>query len=297
MRKKSQPHSNKVTVYDSVGSGRVGLSAWRSMWAEVSEFHELIARLMIRDVVGQVRQSFLGYAWIALPPIMTALIFTLLRQAQIINVPMKDGDMPYALFALVGSTIWGLFSQVTSQATGSIARAGPLVSKIYFPREVLLLSAQGSALINLAIRVCIIALTFLILGYAPHIEVLLAPLYLLPVILFGLGLGLILAPINTMMRDVNRVVTFGFQFGMFLAPTVYPTPAISDIGSRWEWVLYWIHNLNPVSHFMQAIQMLINTGTVHWDAGLTVATMICGLTLLMGWRFFHVCEPLLAERL
>lgn len=287
--------SDSITVYDASGRERIALGAWPHMLRELWSSRELIWRLVSRNFSAQFRQSFLGYAWVALPPVATTIVFALLRRAQIVNVPMPEGAMPYALFALIGTTIWGFFTQATMMATTSIANAGSLVSKIYFPREVLVLSAVGNAVINLLIRMAVVVLTFGVLLHAPHWQVVFAPLLLVPLLAFAVGLGLFFAPVNTMMNDMSRILEFGFQFGMFLAPTVYPTPAPG--GGSWQNALYWVHTLNPVSHFMHAINALIETGKFHFTPGLAVATGLSFLVLALGWRFFHICEPLLAERL
>lgn len=290
-------HQESVTVYDASGRDRVSARAWLVMFREILDYRELVQRLVSRNFSAQFRQSFLGYLWVAFPPIATTIVFALLRQAQIVNVPMPEHGMPYAVFALVGTTLWGLFTQVTLMATNSIANAGTLVSKIYFPREVLVLSAVGNALVNVLIRFVVVALSFAIFLYTPHWQVVFVPLLLLPIIALSLGLGLLFAPINTMMNDMSRGLEFAFQFGMFLAPTVYPTPDLSVDPGAWQQALFWMHILNPVSHFMYAINDLIQYGSFHCTVGLVLSTAISLLVLMLGWRFFHVCEPLFAERL
>ena len=108
---------DKITIYDAANSDRISIRAWRVMFRELGESRELISRLVKRDMASQFRQSFLGYLWIILPPVATTIVFTLLRKANIINVPMPEDAMPYALFVLVGTTIWGLFTQVTIHRT------------------------------------------------------------------------------------------------------------------------------------------------------------------------------------
>ena len=287
----------KVTIYDAASSDRISIRAWKVMFQEMWEYRELTHRLVLRNIAGQFRQSFLGYLWIALPPIATTLIFALLRRSNIVNVPMPEGAMPYALFVLVNTTIWQFFTQLSVQATGSITAGGALVSKIYFPREVLVLSQVGTALINLAVQTVVIVATFAFLRYIPHWQVVLAPLFLLPVLFFALGIGMILAPINAMMNDISRLLSFAFQFGMFLTPTVYPTPNPAELTTGWQTVLYWCHTLNPVSHFINATDAAITGQGVSTGPGIYLAAAVCMLILLIGWRFLHICEPLVAERL
>lgn len=284
-------------VYDAVASDRLALGAWRVMMSELWAFRELVHRLVMRNMAGQFRQSFLGYLWMALPPLATAFIFSMLRSAQIVQVPMPEGGMPYPLFALVGATTWGFFTQLSMGATASLASAGTLVSKVYFPREVLVFSTVGSAFMNLAVRMLVVVLTFLLFGYQPHPAALLAPLALIPVAFLAVGLGLLLAPVNTMMNDISRLLEFAFQFGLFLVPSVYPTPDPLTATTGWQHALYWMHTVNPVSHSMYAIQNLIEHGTFAWTTGFTFSCVVSVLLFLGAWRFFHVCEPLLAERL
>lgn len=287
----------RETIFDGSNRDRLSIAAWRVMFAELWEFRELICRLAARNITGQFRQSFLGYLWIVAPPLATTVIFSLLRSAQIVQVPMPDGAMPYPLFALVGATVWGLFTQLSTVATGSLASAGTLVSKIYFPREVLVFSGLGTVLVSLVVRLLVVALSFVLFGYRPSIAVVWAPLLLIPVLVLALGIGLLLAPINTMMNDIGRLLEFAFQFGIFLAPILYPTPNPDSLQSRWEFGLYWLHTLNPISHCLYALQRLIEQGVFYWTPGLIFSIGFTLLLFFAAWRFFHVCEPLLAERL
>jgi lipopolysaccharide transport system permease protein len=204
--------------------------------------------------------------------------------------------MPYPLYALVGVTVWSAFTLFTLSAVNSISGGGNLVSKVYFPREVLVLSSLGNALINTLIRLAVVVVTFALFRYVPQPSVLLVPLVFLPMIALALGIGMLLAPINTMMNDMAKVMEFLFTFGMFITPAIYRTPDLG--GGAWsDDVLYWVHTLNPVTHFIEAIRSLIDTGLITMSPGLLASTILSFLMLAIGWRFFHICEPLLAERL
>lgn len=286
-----------TTIYEAGGRDRLSWGAWLVMLRELRDFRELIQRLVVRNVAGQFRQSFLGYLWIILPPIGTTVVFSLLQRAQVVAITMPEGAMPYPIFALLGATIWGFFTQVVTMATTSISSSGNLVSKIYFPREILVFSAVGNAIVNLLIRLVVVVLTFAALRYVPHWQSLFFLLLLVPFTLFGVGIGLLLAPINTMMNDISRMLEFAFQFGMLLAPTVYPTPALTSTSGSWQNLLYWAHHINPVSHYLYALHELVERGTLTWTPGLITATSLSVGIFLVGWRFFHATEPLLAERL
>ncbi len=289
-----------VTVYDAQGRRRLSMAAWRDMFVELYSVRELVWRLVHRDFIGQFKQSYVGVVWAVLPPVATTIVFSFLRSSQILNVDTTGTGLPYALWVLVGATVWQLFSRATTGVAGSVARSGALVSKVYFPREALAFAALGNALIGFAIQSMVVAVTFgfyLKLGSDvsfPPWQVVFVPLAILPLVLLALGLGLLLAPFNTMVRDVTRAVEFLFGFALFFAPTVYPTPVSPEnLPKR---ILAISHNVNPVSHFMTAVRDLITAGRLS-DPGLYwVCAAVSLVVFLVGWRFFHICEPVLAER-
>lgn len=283
-------------IYDASGRDRIEWSAWRVMFREIWESRELIHRLLVRNIAGQFRQSFLGYVWIVLPPLATALVFSLLQKAKVVTVEMPAEALPYFLFVMLGSTVWGYFTQFSSMATTSISSAGPLVSKIYFPREVLVVSSAGIAIMNMVVRIVVFVLAVLLSGYALTWNALWCLPLFIPLTLFALGVGLIFAPINAMMNDMGRVLEFVFGFGMFLSPAVFPTPPLdfgAGIGNN---LLFWLHHINPVSYYLYAMHELLEFGSLTIGPGLVATWIFSALTFFIGWRFFHVCEPMLAER-
>jgi lipopolysaccharide transport system permease protein len=221
----------------------------------------------------------------------------MLREAAIVDVPTAGMNMPYALFALIGITVWGMFTLLVISATASISAGGALVSKVYFPREVLVLSSVGGALINTLIRAFVVLLSFVLFNYLPHWQMIFIPVVMLPLVALAVGLGLFLAPINTMMHDMSRVMDLIFQFGMFLVPAIYPTPDLEKANTIWQAGIFWLHKLNPVTYFIDATRSLIANGTLDLTPGLIASSVLGFLMLAMGWRFFHACEPLLAERI
>jgi lipopolysaccharide transport system permease protein len=286
-----------VARYDAMARDRISLRAWPFMFRELWAYRELIHRLVVRNFTAQFKQSVFGYLWVILTPLATTLIFSLLRKAQIMTVPMPEGAMPYPLFVFLGTTIWGFFTQLVMGSTTAVSSAGVLVSRIYFPREVLIFSGVGAAFINLIVRLAVLAVLCACIGYVPSAGVLLAPLCLVPLLALGVGLGMLFAPVNTMVHDMSRGLEFVFQFGMFLAPTVYPTPTLDAATSGWQQAIYWLHHLNPVSYFIYAVDDLFQFGACAISSGLLVSSAASFLVFAVGWRFFHACEPLLAERL
>ena len=268
------------------------MAAWKDMASELYATRELVWRLVHREFVSRYKQTYIGVFWAVLPPVATTIVFSFLSMSRVMNV--GPTALPYPLFVLVGSTIWVLFSQGTVGVSGSIAAGGSLVSKVYFPREVLALSAMGSVLIAFLIQSLVVIVTFALYLQVPAWQAVLVPLALAPLVLLSLGLGLLLAPFNTMVRDVGKLVEFVLRFAMFLAPTVYPTPANPDTWTKQ--VLTVLHQVNPVSHFMTAARDLVTEGHLSEPEFYAAAAVCSVMVFLVGWRFFHICEPMLAER-
>ena len=179
----------------------------------------------------------------------------------------------------------------------SISSAGNLVSKVYFPREVLVVSAVGQSLVNLAIRLGLVLLACALAGYLPSWSALGLPLLALPLLALGLGIGALLAPVNAVMNDTSRLLEFAAQFGLFLVPAVYATPVPVAGGSGLQEALFWLHTCNPVSQVLYTAYDWMAAPALTHPMGLLLTVLISGLVLACGWRFLHVCEPLLAERL
>jgi len=257
------------------------------MAMELWQYRELIYRLVVRDVTARFRQSFLGLAWMVFPPIATTVVFAFLNRAKILNV--EQTGLPYPVFVLIGTVFWRLFSNCTVGAAGSVAQAGNLVSKVYFPREILVLSAVGSRLVNTAVQFLVVCLALALYRVLPCWQAIFLPLLVLPLLCFALGLGLMFAPLNTMARDVTQALGFIFTFAMFLAPTVYPTPNVG--------ILQIMHAIDPVAHFMNAARELIVQGQIVNLTSFLFSVIVSVGVLAIGWRFFHLCEPLFAERM
>jgi len=284
--------TDNVTVYEPAAKRRLSLSAWKDMVVELYSVRELVWRLVHRDFVSQFKQTYGGIFWAVMPPVATTIVFSFLSKSRILNVGQTV--LPYPLFVLVGSTIWQLFSQATLRVAGSVASGGSLVSKVYFPREALAFSALGSVLIGFLIQTAVVIITFAFYLKLPAWQVVFVPFALVPLVLFSVGLGMFLAPFQVMVRDVTRALSFVFGFALFFAPTVYPTPTNPDTLSKQ--ILAISHRLNPVSYFMTAVRDLISHGSLS-EPGLYLACAACSVIIfLLGWRFFHICEPLLAER-
>jgi lipopolysaccharide transport system permease protein len=285
-RQRAHTAASCLTVYTPNDRVGLGLEAWRDMAKELVDSRELTWRLFLRDFSARYRQSVLGYVWAVVPVLLTVVTFTWLNCSNVLAI--GGTALPYPLFVLLGMTVWQLFASGLTGATQSLVNAGSLITKINFPRETLVLAAFGQSLFEFCIRAALVAGGFALWRTAPSWTILLIPAALVPLCLFTMGLGYLLALVNGVMRDAGQLVTFLLTFWMFLTPVVYPAPAKHGHAM--------LQALNPVSPFVTASQDLATRHSLSQPYPYAVACAISVVVFLFGWRVFHLTETRIAER-
>lgn len=288
-RDRSPDEGGREVVYTPDSHIGMGLGVWAQMAKELVDSRELTWRLFLRDFSARYRQSFLGYLWAVVPSIVTAATFTVLKGANVL--PIQGTSLPYPVFVLLGMTVWQLFSVGLTNATQSLVNAGAMITKINFPRETLVLSAVGQSVLQFLIGCVLVAVSFALYHTVPAWTVLLIPLAMVPLVLFTIGVGYIFALVNGVLRDAGQMVAFVLMFGMFLTPVVYPAPAHSH-----KMIINLLVMLNPISPFVNAAQDLTSRGHLAQPGSYAVGCVVSVVVFLLSWRFFHLTETRIAER-
>ena len=266
---------------------KAGIRVWPEMFRELADFRGLIWRLVVRDLSARYKQSVLGIFWAFLAPLVMMIVFVWIKGKNIL--PIGDTAMPYAAFVFLGQMVWLLFSQGVTTSANSLVAAGSLLTKINFPREVLVVSAVGQAIFELLIRVPLLLIIFAFVGFSPKLTILLVPFVLLPVLFLVAGLGFFVSVLNAMIRDVSSVLTIIINLGMFVTPVIYPPP------TSWP-MSFLINDVNPVSGFLLAARDLTTVGYMTDPASYVSSVVLSILLFFIGWRLFHLVEPKVAER-
>lgn len=257
------------------------------MFHELRDSRELAWRMFARDFSANYRQSVLGYLWSVMPAVATAAIFTYLNKARVIST--ADTGMPYTVYVLLGLTVWQLFSVGLSNATMCVEWNHHLVAKISFPRETLIWASFGPCLFDFAIRWMLVLIACFLFHAKPSWTFFLIPLVVAPMALLTLGLGMLWASINSIMRDASQFLHVILTFWMFLTPVVYPPPKTG--------LQAMINYVNPVSPFVIAAHDMTLRGHFSQPIGYAIGCVMGVIVFLVGWRVFHLCEPIMAERL
>jgi lipopolysaccharide transport system permease protein len=222
----------------------------RELWA----YRELLTTLALRDIKVRYKQTILGAAWAWLRPTLTMLIFTLVF-GRLAKMP-SDG-IPYPLFVFGGLLPWLFFAQTVSGAANSVVGAGPLITRVYFPRLIVPLASAGVAVVDLAMALLLFYPMMLWFGIELGPSVALVPLLLVLTLIVALGVGIWLAAVTVAYRDFRHVEPFLLQTWMSVTPIVYPS---SLIPQQWRWIVY----VNPMTGVVEGFRAAWFSLPVEW---------------------------------
>jgi len=275
----------QIRVYEPHKQLKQGINIWREMFGELFDFRELIWRLFARDLSAKYKQSFLGNSWCLFMPFVAIGTFMYLNHAGILHI--RQTPMPYPLYALIGLSIWQIFATGLNSGANSLVGAGDLVTKINFPREVLVIASMAQSVFEFLIKFVLILVFFFIFKYVPSWKIVFFPFVLLPLVFLTIGLSLILSLLNGVMRDIGNMVSLLLMFLMFLTPVLYPLPSQH----------FLLLKLNFLSPLINAPRELMTDGSIHQPLYYGVASVISLLLFLMAWRIFHLAETKIPERI
>lgn len=241
----------------------------------------VVARYLFRaNMRVRRRRAFLGYFWLVVPGALTALAFTLLRRGRFFET--ADIGIAYPLFILSGMFLWQSFADALTSPTQQLQNHRHFLSVTPAPFEAVILAAFGETIVNLMIRMAILASAMVIFGLSPSILWLLIPLAGLLMLLLGLVTGLLVAPATQLVDDVVNLVGLVATFGLFLVPVIYVVPAESILA------------FNPLVPVMDAARAWM-VGTWHVGS-LLPAIMVCLIGLPIAWLVNVLSRPHLVAR-
>lgn len=197
-------------------------SGWQAIdLAELWRYRELLFFLTWRDVKVRYKQTALGAIWAILQPLMTMIVFSIFFQRL---AGVSSDHLPYPLFAFAGLLPWTFFSNAVSSAGLSVVGSERLITKIYFPRLMIPMSAVAAGLVDFFIACGMLTVLMLFYGVAPGAGIVLVPILIAGLVAAAMGVGSLLAALNVTYRDFRYVIPFLVQLWMFATPTVYMQP-------------------------------------------------------------------------
>lgn len=256
-----------------------------SMIAELINHRELLYAWTLRTIRSRYKQSILGGLWAVIQPIASVAIFTVIFT---VFMRINTGNTPYLVFSYVAMVPWTFFSGSISDMIDSLVGNMNLVTKIYFPREILPVAAMLARLLDFVIAFAVL----IVLMIAYRMPILMKSWIYIPIILLVqiglmLGIGLMGAALNVFFRDVKHIVTLGLQIWLYATPIIYPVTMVP------EWLRPY-YFLNPMAGAIDAFRSVLINGEAPGPFFL-ISAVVALVLLVLGYWFFKRFENQFAD--
>jgi len=233
-------------------------------------YWELLMNLTRREVMGRYTQSLFGVGWAIAQPLATMTVFTIVF-SRLAKMPSEGA--PYPAFAYAALVPWFFFSNSVNSGTLSLVTYRNIVTKTYFPREIIPLAQVASRLLDFAAAGSLFALLMIYYRVGVGPWALLAPAFFLLLLLFTVGVTLVTSALNVFYRDINPVVQIGLQLWIYLTPVAYPLSAVAKYR--------FLYVLNPLSAIVEGFRAVLVFGRPP-DWTLTAVSASITLALLVA---------------
>lgn len=261
--------------------GRWTAIDFRELW----EYRELLYFLTWRDIKVRYKQTALGAAWAIIQPVFMMVVFSLFF-GRLAKVP-SDG-IPYPVFAFCALLPWQLFAHALTESSNSLVGNQNLITKVYFPRLVVPISAVLGGLIDFLIAFVILLGLMLYYGIVPGWAIVTLPGFILLAVLTALGVGLWLSALNVQYRDVRYTINFLVQFWLFATPVAYPSSLIPE-----KWRVFY--GLNPMAGVVEGFRWALLGKANPPGAMLWVSVGVVMVILIGGLYYFKRMEQQFAD--
>lgn len=285
---KSQPQT-RVTIYEANSREKIGfIEGWILMFRNIVAFREMIYVLFKRDFFASYKKSFLGMSWIFISPVFGVLSWIFINATGI----LKPGDvgMPYPAYVLLSTSIWGLFMGFYTAAQSTISAGAGIISQVKYPHEILLVKQIAQHLANSSIAFLLNIVVLLAFGVIPSWKIIFFPIFALPLLFLGAGLGLIISVFAIIAPEVQKAADVSMGLLIWVTPVIYSPkfehPLIQNI-VRW----------NPLTYLVGGPRDLIVNGSLSAPNEFIYATLLSIAVFLMSWRFFFVTEDKVIEKI
>ncbi len=278
-----------IRLYRPNQRGDLGVfRSWAVMFKNLMDSRELIWELFKRNFLAAYRKSFLGIAWIIVAPFFGILSWILLQRSGILNA--GELSVPYPVYVLIGSTMWGLFLNLYHAASATLTAGESLVLQINYPREVLLIQKVAEQLANFSIALALALAAMALFGVMPGWRALYFPLVALPRFLLAAGMGLVTSMIAVVAIDVTKLATVVLGLAMWATPIIYsPTHGNAFLQN--------LIAVNPLTYLVCSARDIVLYGRLYDSTGYFVCAGAALLFFLMSWRLFYVAEDRIIERM
>jgi ABC-type polysaccharide/polyol phosphate export permease len=264
--------SGNKPIYDSAQHRLMPLLEAREAW----RYRDLILFLVRRDLTARYKRSVFGVAWTMLNPLGMMIVLSIVF-SKVFRITIEH----YPAYVLSGLIAWTFFSQTSSSAINVLVWGGDLLQRIYIPRSAFAISSIGTGLINLLLSLVPLLIVMVVIGSPLHWTILLAPVAMILLGLFSLGVGLLISTIGIYFADVVEMYAIVIMAWFYITPIIYTIDLLPANLQVWL-------KLNPMVHLVELFRSLVFSGQIptleYWliSAGVALGTFIIGWLVFTG---------------
>lgn len=267
---------------------RPAASAWLHVGDHIErlrEYGDLLYTLSVHRISVRYKQTSLGVVWALLQPVMMMVVFTAVFS---ILAKMPSDGTPYALFAFTGLLPWTFFSTSVTSGTNSLVAHTQLITKVYFPREILPITYVIAGLFDVVIGFTV--LLALMSWYSFPLAAVAWNLVPIVALLAAwiLSVSLVLAAVQVRFRDIGVALPVLVQILMFASPVIYPLSLVPEAWRGW-------YLLNPMAGIVSSFRDVLLHQSVPDPHPLRIAFLVTAVALPAAYLFFKRAEATMAD--
>ena len=256
----------------------------------IHKWRELLWQMIGREVKARYKQLILGYFWVILNPLAQMLVMSFAFSI-IMRIPTNSAsNIPYSIFLFVALLPWTLFASSLSSAAASLVSAGGLITKIYFPRTILVISTIIAKVIDFLFASTVLIVYMVIYHIPININIIwIFPIFFIQQI-FTLGLSLFFAAANLLYRDIQYLLSMILLLWMYITPVIFPADMVPE---KYQ----IIFQINPMAVIINAYRQVILGGGAPKYSSLIIATILSFIIFLIGLSYFKSREKIFADNI
>jgi lipopolysaccharide transport system permease protein len=260
---------------------RWGMPDLTALW----RFRELLWLMTRRDLAVRYRQTLVGVAWVVMQPVAYAAVFSLALTFLRASPP---GDVPYPVFVLTGLTLWLFLASVVARTSTSLLAAAGLISKLHFPRIILPFAAVLPQVVDFALAFGVLVGVMALYGVGLEPEILLTPVFVLLGLGLAFGIGLWFSAVAVRYRDVQQLVPFILQVGLFTSPVIYSLERIPGTAQD-------LLPFNPVTGVLEGFRWAVLPDAAAPGPEIVYSAVVGGLLVVTGLVYFRRAQDEFAD--
>lgn len=252
---------------------------------EIFSYSNMINSLVKRELRGKYEKSILGFLWAFLGPLFQILIYTI-----VFAVVFHNDNKTYYLYLMSGMLPWTFFNDSIGQGTGAVIYNSEMIKKIYFPREVLVISEVNAKLINMLLSFIVMYGFVFASGKGISIQILLLPLTVLIEYIITLGFAFFAAGMTVYIRDMEYVINVILMGWIWATPVLYES---QNIAPGYQKLL----KLNPLTEIIDNYHSIVYYHVTPTASNFYMPLLMGIVILVLGYLFFSHAKKNFAEEL